>query len=125
MGSGLQRHRAGPQPLRRDYSGMDSGSCRIRCPQLSQPDSARCSQVCPEVGAGGDCSGRNMDTTLEELQPPNAEGPVVQQVRPWGPGGLRGTYFAANKMKPSAPSAPEDRTEQEQGDRCLSFRASQ
>ncbi|XP_052034224.1 THAP domain-containing protein 3 [Apodemus sylvaticus] len=38
-------------------------------------------QVCPEVGAGGDTSGRNMDVTLEELQPPNAEGPV-QQVLP-------------------------------------------
>lgn len=38
-------------------------------------------EVCPEVGAGGDSSGRNMDTTLEELQPPTPEGPV-QQVLP-------------------------------------------
>lgn len=49
---------------------------------LSQPDSACCSQVCPEVGAGGDSSGKNMDTTMEELQPPDTEGPM-KQVRPW------------------------------------------
>lgn len=52
-----------------------------------------------------------MDTTLEELQPPTPEGPM-QQVRPWVRGGLRGTDFAANKMK--KPTAPEDPTEQEQ-----------
>ncbi|XP_060234980.1 THAP domain-containing protein 3 isoform X3 [Meriones unguiculatus] len=36
-------------------------------------------QVCPEVGAGGDSSGKNMDTTMEELQPPDTEGPVKQE----------------------------------------------
>ncbi|XP_021056597.1 THAP domain-containing protein 3 isoform X1 [Mus pahari] len=35
-------------------------------------------QVCPEVGAGGDSSGRNMDTSLEELHPPTPEGPMQQ-----------------------------------------------
>ncbi|OBS81122.1 hypothetical protein A6R68_20695 [Neotoma lepida] len=49
-------------------------------------------QVCPEVGAGG-------DSTLEEFQPPDTEGPV-KQVRPRVQAGLR--------------SAPEDPTEQEQ-----------
>ncbi|XP_021499943.2 THAP domain-containing protein 3 isoform X1 [Meriones unguiculatus] len=37
-------------------------------------------QVCPEVGAGGDSSGKNMDTTMEELQPPDTEGPVKQDL---------------------------------------------
>ncbi|XP_050009329.1 THAP domain-containing protein 3 isoform X1 [Alexandromys fortis] len=46
-------------------------------------------QVCPEVGAGGDC-------TLEEFQPPDTEGPV-KQVRPWVQAGLR--------------NAPEDPTD--------------
>nr|XP_054297258.1 THAP domain-containing protein 3 isoform X6 [Pongo pygmaeus] len=36
-------------------------------------------KVLPEVGAGEDSPGRNMDTALEELQlPPNAEDPVKQ-----------------------------------------------
>ncbi|PNJ48066.1 THAP3 isoform 1 [Pongo abelii] len=58
-------------------------------------------KVLPEVGAGEDSPGRNMDTALEELQlPPNAEDPVKQVSprrpqateavgQPTGPAGLR------------------------------------
>lgn len=62
--------------LGQTVAAVGSGVC-----QLSQSDYAHCSQVCPEVGAGGDSSGRNMDAPLEELQPPNTEGPM-QQVLP-------------------------------------------
>ncbi|XP_051027664.1 THAP domain-containing protein 3 isoform X1 [Acomys russatus] len=39
-------------------------------------------QVCPEVGAGGNSSGKDMHTTMEDFQPPNTEGPVATQVLP-------------------------------------------
>jgi hypothetical protein len=81
----------------------------VSASSASLPDSACCSQVCPEVGAGGDSSGRNMDTTLEELQPPTPEGPV-QQVRPWVRGGLRGTNFADNKNEETHCPRGPDRT---------------